>query len=51
MRKVIKRIGNSLGIILSKEEIKIYKFDIGGIVYFTITKVIKNKEVKNVRKK
>jgi len=41
MRKQIKKIGRAVGIILSKEELEVYKLAIGKIVDLEITEVKK----------
>ena len=43
-QKIVRRIGDSVGIILNKEEQKIADLKIGDIVYITIKKEESNKE-------
>jgi len=44
MKKVIKKIGNSLGIIFDKEDCKIYNLNVGDVV--DISDLVKDKETK-----
>lgn len=36
MKKIIRRVGDSIGIIFNKEEAKIYRLKVGNVVSFTI---------------
>ena len=41
MKKIIKRIGNSIGIILDREDAKIYEIKLGDVVEVHIRKIKK----------
>jgi putative protein kinase ArgK-like GTPase of G3E family len=50
MKKVIKKYGNSLVIVFTKEEADIYHIKQGDIIDITDIVVIKSRRLKNARK-